>query len=260
MHTQTNMDTPMLMTMRLTTTAAPSSGNPSCCAGKGGCAPPLLVKVLHRGHAYTAVGEWHAYWNASSGLTYTWGRDLEYRQLELLQRRTVHFSKLRPVLNQQVAGDGIPSNGSFDSREMAISLHYRMVHYIMRAIPSRTICYNWRQADETGLYDPGHGWLLWKQGMSVIKLDGRKRYESTLRHHPSRIDQVQRGRQFRLTVGSGVTYGVSASIFGIGIKAETNHSLMVAQACKPGSSRQRRHWVWGNNGNLAQNPQVEYSY
>ncbi len=53
---------------------------------------------------------------------------------------------------------------------------------------------------------------------------------------------------------------MGASVFDIGIKAETSHSTMVAQSYKAGSSRKRNHWVWGNNANLAHNPQVEYSY
>jgi hypothetical protein len=71
---------------------------------------------------------------------------------------------------------------------------------------------------------------------------------------------VLQGGQFTLSVGIGVTYGAGASVFGIGIKAETNHSVMVAQSYKAGSSHKRTHWVWGNNANLAHNPQVEYSY
>ncbi len=155
---------------------------------------------------------------------------------------------------------GFPSNGAHNSHEMVISLKYQMGHYVMRAIPSGAICYNWRQIDEEGLYDPGHGWLLWKPGKNVINLDGPKRYDFTKKHHPGRIDTVFAGGQFTLTKGSGVTYGVSASVFGVGIKAETNHSTMVAQAYRAGTSHQRHHFVWGNDGNLSQNPQVEYSY
>ena len=71
---------------------------------------------------------------------------------------------------------------------------------------------------------------------------------------------MQSGAGFSLTVGSALTYGGSASVFGVGIKAETSHSEAVAQTYAAGTSRQRRHWVWGNDGNLADNPQVEYSY
>lgn len=68
------------------------------------------------------------------------------------------------------------------------------------------------------------------------------------------------GGSFSLTVGSGITFGIGATVFNIQIKAETNHSVMVAQTYTASRSRQRHHWVWGNNGNLAQDPQVEYSY
>jgi hypothetical protein len=35
---------------------------------------------------------------------------------------------------------------------------------------------------------------------------------------------------------------------------------MIAQGYKAGSSNQRKHYVWGDDGNLADDPEIEYSY
>ncbi len=259
MHTETSMDTPMPMMMRLTAAATRSKAHRDCC-GRFGCGPPLLQRVLHRGHSYTAVGEWHAYWNASGGVAYTRGATSNIGSYASFSAGPFTFQGYDQFSSSSSLTMGFPSNGSFNSHEMVISLKYRLARYIIREIPGGTICDNWRQVDEEGLYDPGHGFKLWKPGKNVINLDGRTRYEYTFHHHPGRIDGVFRGGQFTLSVGSGVTYGAGASVFGIGIKAETNHSVMVAQSYKAGSSRKRTHLVWGNDANLAHNPQVEYSY
>jgi hypothetical protein len=55
------------------------------------------------------------------------------------------------------------------------------------------------------------------------------------------------------TGGLSYTRGATSSI-------ATGHSTAVAQQYQAGSSRARSHYVWGNDGNLTQNRQVEYSY
>lgn len=56
---------------------------------------------------------------------------------------------------------GFPSNGPYNSHEMVISMAYRKAKYAICPIPSAgKPCQTWRQVDETGLYDPGHGWVL----------------------------------------------------------------------------------------------------
>ena len=227
---------------------------------QGRCTPPLLVKVLRRGHAYTAVGEWHAFWDSSGGVNYTRGATSNIGSYASYSAGPFSFQGYDQFSTSSSLTMGLPSNGARNSHELVISMAYRMAHYIMRAIPGGAVCYNWRQIDEEGLYDPGHGWRLWEPGKNVINLDGQKSYDNARRRHPRHIDSVPPGGQFTLSRGTGITYGLSASVFGIGIKAETNHSTTVAQIYKAGSSHQRTHWVWGSDGNLSQNPQVEYSY
>jgi hypothetical protein len=260
MHTETSMDTPLPMAMRLTTATGAHQRTANCC-GRFGCNPPILQKVLHRGHSYTAVGEWHAYWNASGGVAYTRGATSNIGSYASMNAGPFTFQGYDQFSSSSSLTMGFPSNGAFNSHEMVISLGYRMGRYVVFPVGGGgKVCATFRQVDETGLYDPGHGFKLWKQGKNVINLDGRTRYRLTLRHHARFIDAVPAGGQFTLTVGSGVTYGAGGSVFNIGIKAETNHSSMVAQTYKAGSSHKRNHWVWGNNDNLAHNPQVEYSY
>jgi hypothetical protein len=46
---------------------------------------------------------------------------------------------------------------------------------------SHAVCMTWQQIDEDGLYDPGHGWILFKKGKNVINDDGPARFTYTAR-------------------------------------------------------------------------------
>lgn len=90
--------------------------------------------------------------------------------------------------------------------------------------------------------------------------DGRARYLAVRRTHPGYINTIPPTGAFALTHGRAITYHVGAVAFGLGIQAETTHSTSVAQTYAAGSSRARRHYVWGDDANLSRNPHVEYSY
>jgi hypothetical protein len=259
-HTETSSDVPLPMTMRLSAAAGGSRQGKSNCCGQFGCGPPILQKVLRRSHSYTAVGEWHAYWDSSGGVSYTRGATSNIGSYVSMSLGPFTFNGYDQYSTSNSLTMGLPSNGAYNSHEMVISLAYQMARYVMYKIPGNVVCAKWRQIDETGLYDPGHGWFLWKAGKNVINLDGKTRYRQERRQHPRYIDGIKSGAGFTLSHGTGLTYSVGASVFGIGIQAQTNHSTMVAQGYTAGKSHSRTHYVWGNDGNLAANPEVEYSY
>lgn len=149
MHTETSMDTPMPMMMRLTTAANAAKARSSNCCGRFGCGAPMLVKVLRRGYAYTVVGEWHAYWNASGGVTYTKGATSNVGSYVSYNFKGFGFNGYDQFSASHSLTMGIPSNGSYNSHQMVIALHYVMARYIERAIPGPTVCFRWRQVDET---------------------------------------------------------------------------------------------------------------
>jgi hypothetical protein len=257
--TEPNSNKPLPMMMKPTAGNSASRRVTDCC-GRFGCGPPGVQKVLGRSHAYTVVGEYHGYWDASGGVTYTRGAESSIGSYASVSGGPFNFSGYDSFSTSRSLTMGFPSNGSHNSHQMVVSLKYIKRRYIQRSIGSNAICYRWRQIDENGLYDPGHGWTLFKKGKNVIKDDGKTRYRYIVRHHPRYIDTIAPTGAFQLDSGLGYTYGGAADAFGVGIQAETTHSSDVAQAYAAGTSNFRRHHVWGSNGNLRDDPKIEYSY
>lgn len=254
---ESSSNTPVPMTMKL-----PGGGSAAMrdCCGRFGCGPPLVQKVLGRSHAFTVVGEYHAYWNASGGLSYTRGATSDIGNALSVDDGPWTFEGYDSFSTSQSLTMGFPSNGPYNSHRMLVSLKYIKRRFVVESIGSGAVCDRWRQIDEDGLYDPGHGWTLFKRGISVIKDDGKRNYKNVLRHHPKRLDTIEPGGAFSLDRGTGYTYGAAAIVFGATIQSDTTHSSDVAQDYSARSSHFRRHHVWGSDGNLSQNPKIEYSY
>jgi hypothetical protein len=258
--TEPNSNQPLPMMMKLTAGSAAASRRVTDCCGRFGCGPPLVQAVLGRSHAYTVVGEYHGYWNASGGVTYTRGAESSIGSSASVSDGPWNFNGYDSFSTSRSLTMGFPSNGAHNSHRMVVSLKYVKRRFVVSSIGSGAVCDRWRQIDEDGLYDPGHGWTLFKKGKNVIKDDGKTRYRYVRRHHPRYIDTVQPGGAFELDSGRGYTYGGAADVFGVGIQAETTHSSDVAQAYAAGNSNFRKHHVWGSNGNLKDLPKIEYSY
>jgi hypothetical protein len=256
--TEPNSNQPLPMMMKLMAAGA-ATAQQDCC-GRFGCGPPLVQKVLGRSHAYTVVGEYHGYWDASGGVTYTRGAESSIGSSVSVSDGPWNFNGYDSFSTSRSLTMGFPSNGAHNSHQMVVSLKYVKRRFVVFSIGSGAVCDRWRQIDEDGLYDPGHGWTLFKRGKNVIKDDGKTRYHYIRRHHPRYIDHIPHGGFFQLDSGQGNTYGGAADVFGVGIQAETTHSSDVAQAYTAGNSHFRFHWVWGSNGNLSDNPKIEYSY
>lgn len=206
------------------------------------------------------VGEYHAYWNASGGLSYTKGASSSIGSYAAVGKGPFTFEGWDTFSTSNSLTMGFPSNGPHDSHQMVVSLKYVKTAWVLQNADTGKTCRSWKQVDEDGIYNPGHGWLVFKKGANVISHDGQARYQWEKQHHPAYVNGIQAGGGFSITRGSALTYGASADAFGIKIEATTSHSEEVAQAYSAGSSGSRRHWVWGNNGPYTSNPQVVYSY
>jgi hypothetical protein len=269
-------DTPLAMRMMLRPDSPAPAGlaraavtpNVVCNCFRFGCFADFPVKTLARTHSYTVVGEYHAYWNASGGLTYTRGATSSIGSYVSISGGGWSFSGYDNFSTSNSLTMGFPSNGAHNSHQMLVSMSYvkRLGEFLNS---NGSVCYKWNQIDESGLYDPGGGWFLFKKGKNVISADGPKWYNYNRRHHKSRIDAVEPGGTFSLSRGSALTYGAkvgaplsdfAAAAFSVGIQAETTHSDATAQLYTAGHDRNRKHYVWGNNANLTGHPEVEYSY
>lgn len=148
--------------------------------------------------------------------------------------------------------------GPYNSHQVVLSLAYDKDK-------NETVCLHgpitvWDSIQEAGIYNPGHGWVVIKDGKNVISSDGKAKYQWYLRHHPSYVNVIKPNYTISIARNKALTYGVAAGLFGISIQATTQHSTSVAQSYKAGSSRARFHYVWGNDGSFTSDPKVVYSY
>lgn len=250
---------PTAMRMLLDPSTASAPIPPDCCRGKDGCAASQ-TGVLGHSHSYTTVGEYHAYWNASGGLSYTKGASSSIGAYTSVGNGPFTFVGWDTFSTSNSLTMGFPSNGPYDSHQMVLSLKYVKTAWVLQNADSGQTCKRWDQVDEDGIYNPGHGWLVFKKGANVISHDGQANYQWEKKHHPGYVNGVTARGFFSITKGSALTYGASAQAFGIKIEGTTSHSEEVAQTYTAGSSGSRRHWVWGDDGPWTSNPEVVYSY
>lgn len=232
---------------------------PDCCRGKDGCAASQTA-VLGKSNSYTVVGEYHAYWNASGALSYTSGASSEIGSYSSVDQGpfTLGWDTFSTSKSLTMTTSG---NGPYDSHQMVLSMKYLKTAWVLQNADTGKTCKSWKQIDEDGIYNPGHGWVVFKKGANVISHDGPTKYQWEKQHHPAYVNGVQAADGFTISRGSSaLTYGVSAQAFHVKIEATTSHSKEVAQTYTAGSSRSRLHWVWGNDGPWTSNPQVVYSY
>ncbi len=124
---------------------------------------------------------------------------------------------------------GFPSNGPYNSHRMAISMDYVKTSWVEQNADTGVTCWSWKQIDEDGIYNPGHGLIVFTKGANVISHDGLANYRWEKAHHPSFVNGIQAGGEFSISSGSALTYGASAGVFGITIEATTSHSNEVQQ-------------------------------
>jgi hypothetical protein len=117
-------DTPLAMRMMLRPDSPAPAGlaraavtpNVVCNCFRFGCFADFPVKTLARTHSYTVVGEYHAYWNASGGLTYTRGATSSIGSYVSISGGGWSFSGYDNFSTSNSLTMGFPSNGAHNSR------------------------------------------------------------------------------------------------------------------------------------------------
>jgi hypothetical protein len=255
---ETGGSQPTAMRMRLEPSKGPALPV-DCCGGRDGCVADQNG-VLGHSHSYTVVGEYHAYWDAFGGLSYTKGASTEIGAYASVSKGPYSFTGWDTFSTSRSWSAGYANNGPYDSHRMVVSMGYVMTSWVLQNADSGQTCKTWDQVDEDGIYNPGHGWFVFKKGANVINRDGLANLQWENRHHPAYVNRVDATGGFQLDTGRALTYGASADVWGITIEATTSHSTDVQQTYTAGSSRARDHWVWGNDGPYTSDPQVAYSY
>jgi hypothetical protein len=218
---------------------------------------PQGEQVLKRTHAYTVVGEHHAYWDAKGELTYLTGATTSVGVYQNVSGKVWSFMGYLNFSATSTLSMGV-AEGPYNSHQDVVSLKYEELRGTVVCLHGGG--YTFRQIQEDGLYNPGHNWVVFKDARNVIRFDGRRQYRKYLKKHPTWVNVIPPNDFFAITKNKALTYGVAATVFGVGIKAETTHSQSVAQEYFAGSSTARRHHVWGDTGPFTSAPKVVYSY
>ncbi len=240
----------------------------------------VRVKTVHKGWAWTKMGEYHTNWKATGGFEYTIGANTSISVEVSADGLHFHADHSKTYHNDSSDTLGV-DKGPYDSHQVVMSVNYREKARIDFPCknPGTTTCYPnvicaahyW--VEETGLRNPGNGWVFIKLGANVHKYDGYLAFEEDA------IDKYwngfKPGSTITVTTGHGVDYKYGASV-GLGpitvsIESETDHSTDAAQSIS--FERGRRldlvrnkhtnlHEVWGFNHKLTNipGPSVFYNY
>lgn len=127
---------------------------------------PGPTTVRHRSHSYTVVGEHHAYWNAKGGLSYTTGAT---SSIGFYESATGTIGKdggwtFSGYLNYST-GTTLQmgtTEGPYNSHQVVLSMAYDLDKYETICVHGGTyVSYG---IQEAGIYNPGHGWTVIKDG------------------------------------------------------------------------------------------------
>jgi hypothetical protein len=237
------------------------------------------TKTLHRSHAWTKVGEYHTNWKDNGGFQYTVGANTSI-SVEV-STDGIHFGAHGGKTYHNDASDTLSiTQGPYDSHQVIISMKYKeMARIDYPCVPGTYTCYPkvicaahyW--VEETGLYNPGNGWVFIKKGANVHKYDGYLAFEEHA------IDAYWNGFHpgfgYSVTTGHGINYKYGASVtlgpVSVSIESETDHNTDASQSINMESGRRFNnvrnkrsdlHEVWGSNHKLTHipGPAVFYNY
>ncbi len=238
------------------------------------------TKTVHNGWGWTKVGEYHTYWRATGGFDYTVGANSSISVEVSADGLHFHADKSKTYHNDASDSMGI-DNGPYDSHQVVLSMSYREKARIdYPCVPGTFTCYKnvicaahyW--VEETGLHNPGNGWVYMKEGANVGKFDGYLAFEEDA------IDKYWNGYQpnshYSVTTGHGIDYKYGASVslgpLTVSVESETDHNTDADQSISFESRKTRfnnvrnkrsiLHEVWGSNHKLTNipGPAVFYNY
>jgi hypothetical protein len=246
-----------------------SSTKPPCCGGKDGCSNDFDSVIWNR-HAYTTVGEYNSNWNDTGSFSYTSGAATNIGAYIGSSGSSYSFQGY----DTQSSGSSITQgakDGPYDAHLIRISFKYRKTKWYLRNSDTGALCKTYYKIAPHGFYNPGDDWAEVVQGASIWSAkDGIDNYRSAHNQHPRYFNKYGNGGLFAcVNRNKGITYGGAASIGGVGIKAETNHSDASQQCIYFGNDKRSDlvthasdywHYVWGTDKKITDYPTSFYNY
>jgi hypothetical protein len=244
-----------------------SSIKPPCC-GKDGCSNDFDSVIWNR-HAYTTVGEYNSNWNDTGSFSYTSGATTNIGAYIGSSGSAYTFQGY----DTQSSGSSITQGakgGPYDAHLIRISFKYRKTKWYLRNSDTGALCKTYYKIAPHGFYNPGDDWQEMIEGPSIWSAkDGIDNYRSMHRQHPGYFNTYRSGQFICETRNKGITYGGAASMGGVGIKAETNHSDSTQQCIyfefdkrydKVTHANDKFYYIWGSNSKITSAPTSYYNY
>ncbi len=257
---------------------APVSGTKPC---PPPCDPTICGDVFRRvshawykAYSYTTIGEYHIYWDGTGDFSYTQGATSEVGVDVSANAQFFKFDFYIKYHENQGSESGVSGVPAADARHVAISLKYYEVKARWAWVtPSGTVekvCKTRWFIQEGGLYNPGNGWayIRW-DGKSILYQDGQNGFNKD----PNSYRYMNKYGSYGFLCtdrGRGQTYGIAATIGGVGIQAETDHSSDTQQCdywgggkrTDPITHKKNSHWhyAWGSNEPAGNSPKIFYNW
>ena len=162
------------------------------------------------------------------------------------------------------------SNGPYKAYQQVLSLSYSDVKWWWTpASYPKVICKTEKWIRETGFYNPGKGWIYFKNGANVLNRDGYNAFKKYANHRY--WNGFEPDSEACVSVGHGYDDKFGAAVLGIGVEADTAHSVDSEQCINFGSGtryyrirhkRSQIHELWGNTAPVAppKGPEIFYNY
>jgi len=204
-------------------------------------------------HAYTVVGEAHAYWDAKASLDY----DTKMSSNVDVAVSSGSNWKLGGGVSlggSAGAATGFSKQGPYFGRQYKVPIKYTKYKYTYYC--GGVARSSWKKII-AGKYDVPAGKETSLMGSSkVAKNDGPMPYANSPRANRG---IVERNTYFQLSSGKSTKWSAAATAFKVALGASTQYDRDHKQRIDAGS-KNGEHTIWGKNGRLSGKPGIFYSY
>ncbi len=282
--------------------------NPKNHPGDGYVRKRFVFKVWEK-HAYTIYGEVHSNWDTTGSLTFDSDAATSIGVDISADAQLFHFDYYKTWSNSQGSSAGL-SVPAYTAEQLSVSLNYEDAKVVDADVPSGApyyppvggetayVCKTRWTIGNAGIYNPGNGWQPLKTSANIwgefppdgefqpdgrpheqsnVGYDGYKGYsymypDSSLWSNAYGNNNGAGGLAYCDTKGKGFVWGLAASVGGVGITVEQDHSTDASQCINFGGATRTNeikgtknsglHYIWGNNGiaGLGHFPEMFYSY
>lgn len=207
--------------------------------------------ILDRRIYYTDVVEGHAYWDAKATVDYD-QKLASNVEVAVSSGSNWKISGSVNVGSTIGTSTGYTTRGPYFAKEWRVPIEYKKVKKYTKC-GGTTVSHKEIIA---GRYKIPSGGATGTYGQDKSYKDGSSYWSSPTANRA----YVQPGAYFQISKGRSIKWSAAATAYGIALGASTQYDGEHKQRITAGSKTSYRHYIWGKNGPLWDNPGVFYSY